>query len=194
MEDQYLSIRVVKHIALWLFIVFPAMLSGIITIPLGLILKSGDRLPKILFWWDNYEDGIYGDQYYQYMNNGKSFWSAYKWLAFRNPVHNLTHITLAKPVYRTLLDRVRSDNPDIEVGDYSSGGDRLTCSLTEAGEDIFEYYLVRPYTIAKIFRLCIRVRIGYKHGFYFGKSVPNVDINLAPYVFSVNPFHPYRGV
>ena len=46
------------------------------------------HLPKWAFWWDDPNNGTWGDIYWRtdhHPNDYKSFWVMWKWLAIRNP-------------------------------------------------------------------------------------------------------------
>ncbi len=181
------------HLVYFILFVFPVMLSSIFLVPL-LYLINKEHLYKHPVY-GNLEDGAYGDKPYQ-AKFSPSFISLYNWLVFRNPVHNYTHILLARTMSQLLLFRSRSDIVGYPVGDYYSGGYHLTLASTDSPISrilpIFEVYYIKPYRLFSK-KLCIRIRIGYKLYFYIDKNVPNTNISMCPFVFSISPFHPYLG-
>jgi len=163
-------IRFIASFLIWLFLWLPMALLGLVIVPIALILGTSDGHFYKIFWiWDNYNDGVFGGATAGFTG----FLGGFKWAALRNPCSNWGKLALGYPQPLNL-----NINGNQNIGDSSESGSYW---ITGGG---WEYYLIKPYVLFGMNK-CIRVRIGWK-------LLRNVRPK-APFVFSINPFHAYKG-
>ena len=196
MNKSLLIKRILGCFSYWVLVLLPLTVAGWIIVPLLLVFVNNKQLPKWGRWFDNLQgpdgDGIHGDQRYQ-ESNPPSFWSAYKWLAFRNPVD---YFKGAVSGLECSVGRVNEwyRHPNGEgVSDWGRGGLKYLEFYVD-GDWLWEIYWVYPYRMFNR-NLCIRIRLGYKlvNRFLPGILVGREGKRYIQYEFSINPFQPFRG-
>lgn len=148
---------------IWLLITMPVK---VVSVPVVAVL--------LLTSWDG-RNTVFGNRTYGRGTNhpdhgtqGK-YWLEFNWLVLRNPCWNLDNevLCLGKGEYTA--------SGDLGISDKHRGG---FYSVRQGWA--WEYYWIKPYGIKR----CIRARIGWK--------LFNPDSTKAAFVFSVNPFKPFR--
>lgn len=167
-------IKLILSFFIWAFLWLPVAVLGLAVVPIALMIGTNDSHFYKLFWfWDNYNDGVFGGATPGFIG----FWGGFIWAALRNPCSNWGKLVLGAPQPVTL-----NIEGNTLIGDGVGG---MSGKYWITGGNFWEYYLIKPYTLFGV-RKCIRLRIGWK-------LLRNLRPK-APFVFSFNPFHAYHGV
>lgn len=163
-------IRIAISVLYFFLIELPATIIAWPCLAIALLTKWDGRT----WFFGNIKHGRATDHYLAPTNG--SYWKELMWMAWRNPVYNLTAKTLAI----TLPDPLEYDFAgDEEIGDKIAGG----FYEVRLGK-FWEFYWIKPYTIFGKKR-CVRARIGWK---IHNNTTPTAEI-----VCAVNPFKEYQG-
>lgn len=188
-----LILRIIKHLVVYLVIILPLELIGLIVLLLVLPFLSKDRedLPRLVRWFDNHElytkqdiqdgiDGLAGDIPFRKKNNIypygpynylRNLWHRYNWLALRNPLNYFQYKVLGRKRKDVSILKKLVGSPF--VGDLK--GQKQGLRYMELDDNIWEiYYVKRLYGSRGL-----RVRIGYKI---------SKDNKYCQWVLVINPF------
>jgi len=169
--------KILKHTLVYLLIVLPLELLGMIILPIVLIFISKDavHLPFLFRWWDNHEyylrnngslddlDGLSGPKYHR-IREGiegatglKLLWARYKWLALRNALNYFQYKYLGltwDDDYTIISKHGENDVDDVNPGTY-----KVVVKIK--GKEYWEHY---SYTDVPFTNRTIRIRMGWKIG------------------------------
>lgn len=202
------SIRLIKHLSIFLFISVPLQLIGVLLLlPITACYDIGE-LPKILRWFDSADPFIGRDtSVIKQINRGTSKYyphptleertklrltlDKYLWLAWRNPTNYFEYkylgvqAILAFPpvVYRTYLN-----NNDIgkEIGDHRNDAPGYEYIEMQINNKIYyEYYAIIPMNYPLIKKKALRFRMGHK-------LLGTRNWEWVQHAFVFNPVHPYE--
>lgn len=192
-------LRLIKHLAIQLLLLWPLQLIGAILLIPYIFLTSAPkpgapledfRLPAWLRWFDNadiYPQSGRDSSTYRKVASGPKY-GRYTWLAWRNPINYFSYFYLGiEPCIHVNLIEHRTTQPTpIGDGIDHHGGHMYVFYLMD-GQPAYEYYSVIPYTLFGM-RLCVRFRMGHKFG-----GPDQARGEWVQEVFVFNPVQPYEG-
>ena len=196
------SLRLLKHLALFLGITLPLQLIGIVLlIPTTLLYDIG-KLPKVLRWYDSADPFVNRDtsviesinkgtsSYYPHTTNRLVLaFHKYCWLAFRNPLNYFEYIHLgvkADLLFPSYIKRTYINPTDTgkDIGDHFGDAPGYEYIETRIGNNYYyEYYAIIPINYPFLKNKAIRFRMGHKLS---GSRVGN----WIQHAFVFNPIQP----
>jgi len=179
--------RLVKHVSILLFVLFPLEVLGwLILLPVCYLNGTSiDPLPRWLRWYDNADQFVGRDTstYFKVCRTG--WWNRYVWLGWRNPLNYLGYVVLGAMIPATL----KSDTgPTVgtQIGDATNKKEGFYYReiVTPDDKSYYEYYYIHKWSETT----CLRFRLGYKLG-------QNADCSGATqWVLVLQPRKSYSGI
>jgi len=137
------------------------MLLGLVLIPIGLLFRKDNHMPRLFWLWDNDDHGVNGEGFFakivatwpKWMQH--DFIRCFVWTAIRNPTFNFTTYLIGYRVKDTDVF-VIADGSNLEVSRDGEPGWYFV-SVGKA----WEYQYIKPY---KLFgrSFCVKMRYGWK--------------------------------
>lgn len=140
--------RLLKYVSIYLFILLPLELLGVLLGAIFFILKPDyiGPLPKYLNWYNNYHE--------EYPDSG---WKLYYWLFIRNPLNNFQYTYFGiRCLPNTLILSIGKP-----VGDGLREGYEYIDYSVATNTYAFSYYYIKAYILFGK-RKCVRFRLGHK--------------------------------
>lgn len=180
--------RLVKFTLVFLFLLFPLMLSGAIILlaVCPFIPKNQLKLPAFCKWFDIVDAWIGRDTSVIKKIYAQGWWARYCYCAWRNPVNYFDYVYMGlkwngSEVY------TKYNPADDDVGDTTNARPGFRhIEVKQGGKEYFEYYWIYQYPFAK--HVCFRFRLGHKIG-----SEDNPPGTVSQWVYVISPWKQYSG-